>query len=144
MYIQLLRLRDNGSDTIGTMHVDGKFECFTLEDKHNDVKVYGQTRIPSGTYNIVLRKEGGMTRRYKEKYGNNHKGMLWLQDVPGFEYVYIHIGNDEEDTLGCILLGETCDSGSGTVGRSRIAYQNFYRDAIDALDRNEELTIQII
>ena len=143
MYIQLMRLKDDGASTVGTMHVNGEFECFTLEDTYNESKVYGKTRIPAGEYPIGFRDEGGMTQKYAAKYGN-HQGMLWLAGVPGFEYVYIHVGNDEEDTDGCILVGMSCDSFAGTIGNSRMAYKNLYAKALSAINAGEDITIQII
>ena len=36
-----------------------KFLAYTLEDEQRDVKVWGETRIPAGTYKLKLREEGG-------------------------------------------------------------------------------------
>jgi len=94
MEITIDRLQDNGHSTIGVMKIDGVFEAFTLEDTYHAIKVPGETRIPAGKYDIKLRTEGGLHNKYKAKFGSMHKGMLWLQNVPGFEWVYIHIGND--------------------------------------------------
>lgn len=144
MNIEVIRLQDDGQSTIGTMSIDGEFECFTLEDTHNEPKIYGKTCIPAGTYEIKLRNEGGMTQKYAARYGNTHKGMIWLQDVPNFKWVYIHIGNDETDTDGCILVGQTCDKDKGTVGRSRLAYQALNEKILSAMDRGEDIFITVI
>ena len=146
MFIQLVRLQDNGSSTIGTMHINGTFECFTLEDAHNEPKVYGETRIPSGEYQIKLRDEGGMNKKYSKKYGSLHKGMLWLQNVENFEWVYIHTGNRHEHTEGCILVGTGCDSDikRQTVNGSVLKYVKTYGKISKAIQNGEEVTIQII
>ena len=34
-------------------------------------------------------------------------GMLHVLDVPNFKYILIHCGNTDEDTAGCLLLGDT-------------------------------------
>lgn len=145
MYIQMLRLKDDGKSTIGTFSINGEFETFTLEDTHNEPKVYGKTRIPSGEYKILLRKEGRMNLKYQDRY-TEHRGMLWLQDVPNFEWVYIHVGNTEDDTDGCILLGDTCVArkDNQAVQGSSLAYHAFYKKVIEAMDRGEEITIHII
>lgn len=143
MYMQLMRLKDNGSDTIGTLYVNGEFECFTLEDPNNFPKVYGKTRIPNGTYDIVLRPEGGMNSKYMAKYPN-HKGMLWLQNVENFKYIYIHVGNTEKDTEGCILVGKSCNSIDGSVGHSKVAYTALYAKVMSAMDRGEQVSIEVI
>ena len=43
----------------------------------------------------------------QSKYGDMHKGMLWVRDIPGFEYILIHTGNTDEHTSGCLLVGDT-------------------------------------
>lgn len=145
MYIQLNRLMDNGESTIGTVYVNGEFESFSIEDTKNEPKIYGKTRIPSGTYNIKLRTEGRMNLKYSDRYAN-HKGMLWLQNVENFEWVYIHVGNNSDDTDGCILLGNVCRATSGKqeVQGSSLAYMSLYTKAIESFNRNEEVTIEII
>jgi len=145
MFLQLLRLNDNGRSTIGTMHVNGLFNGFTLEDTHNDIKIPGETRIPAGEYQVKLRATGGMHSKYTNKYGNKHHGMLWLQDVPGFEWVYIHTGNTNKDTDGCILIGNSCVFGNTqSVGRSVLNYIELYTQVIEAIGRGEDITLQII
>lgn len=42
-----LKLVTNDS-TIGELSVDGKFECFTLEDRVRPVKIKGEAAIPLG------------------------------------------------------------------------------------------------
>ena len=145
MYMQLMRLKDDTKSTIGTLYVNGAFECFTLEDTFNFPKVYGKTRIPDGTYEIKLRNEGGLTKKYAEKYPY-HKGMLWLQNVDNFEWVYIHVGNTADHTDGCILVGEGCMSTTGDqkVTGSVNAYVKLYKKAIGAFERGEDVTIEIM
>ena len=76
--------------------------CFTLEDQRRlGEKVAGETSIPLGTYEIKLRTEGGMHEKYLRQFMElPHQGMLHLQNVPDFEWVYLHIGNTDDDTLG--------------------------------------------
>ena len=145
MYMQLMRLKDDTESTIGTLYVNGAFECFTLEDTFNFPKVYGKTRIPDGTYEIKLRNEGGLTKKYAERYPY-HQGMLWLQNVDNFEWVYIHVGNTADHTDGCILVGEGCmaTTGDQKVTGSVNAYVKLYKKAINAFERGEDVTIEII
>jgi len=145
MYIQVMRLKDDGKSSIGTLMINGVFECFTLEDTHNEPKIYGKTRIPAGKYNIELRNAGRMTLKYSDRF-YFHKGMLWLRNVENFEYVYIHTGNDEDDTDGCLLLGYGCYStdNSQSVLKSVAAYIDIYPKIADAILRGEEVTIEII
>jgi len=87
-----------------------------------------------------------MTKRYKEKYGAMHKGMLWLQDVPDFKWVYLHIGNTDDHTEGCILVGDICEQNiteRGRVGTSAAAYQRVYPPIAERLENNETVWISV-
>ena len=130
MKLQVVRFQMGSDATNGMLFIDGEFECYTLEDEYRDVKVMGETCIPEGTYNVELRTEGGFHSRYTAKYGDFHKGMLWVKDVPNFEYILIHTGNTDEHTAGCLLLGETSqdlDRGKdGFIGASTVAYKKAY------------------
>jgi hypothetical protein len=110
----------------------GKTIVATLEDPHRDTKVAGITRIPAGTYILGLRTDGGMTKEYADKYGDNHQGMLWLQDVPGFTFVYIHVGNFAADTDGCILVGMS--AAQNHIRESRKAYELIYPLLVDQIN----------
>jgi len=147
MQLKLTRLKSDDRATIGFLSIDDDPAYFGLEDAHHDKKIPGKTRIPMGHYEIKLRDAGGMTKRYAADYGDDfHKGMLHLQDVPGFEWVYIHTGNDEDDTEGCILVGVTANLGIGrkSVGNSRAAYRQIYPKVRDAILAGEKVTIQVI
>lgn len=143
MQLQLTTIHDDETNTIGVMRIDGELECFTLEDAFNEPKIYGKTRIPRGSYEIGLRNEGTMTTRYAKRFPN-HKGMLWLKDVPNFKYVYIHIGNDEDDTDGCILLGNNWDMRTGKITGSTLAYSKLYDKVVKAMLDGYPINIEII
>ncbi len=143
MHLELIRLSTTGENTIGALYIDGLWQCWTLEDTQRFEKIAGQTRILSGTYPIHLRTGSPMSDRYAERYPTEHRGMLWLQGVPGFTYVYIHPGNDEDDTDGCLLVGEEVQMGARTVGPSIPAYRRIYRPIADAVEGGESVQITI-
>lgn len=143
MNITLQRVYSTDTETVGILRVNGKFECWTLEDRRRAVKVDGETRIPEGTYNIKLRTQGGMTKRYAAKFPE-HLGMVWLQDVDDFEWVYIHIGNTHEDTDGCVLVGRGVITGNKcSLTSSTTAYRALYSKIIDALREGHRVRIKI-
>tara|TARA_R110000822_G_scaffold302649_2_gene427011 strand:- start:73725 stop:74171 length:447 start_codon:yes stop_codon:yes gene_type:complete len=144
MEIEVIRYNSSDDYTDGLLFIDGKFQCYTLEDEERTQKVWGETRIPNGVYNINLRTEGGFHQRYKNKFEKTfHKGMLHLEDVPNFEYILIHIGNDDDDTAGCILVGSTADKDIGFVGASKKAYMDLYPQIAQAIEDGREVTITI-
>tara|TARA_R110000851_G_scaffold311728_1_gene472013 strand:- start:63 stop:524 length:462 start_codon:yes stop_codon:yes gene_type:complete len=144
MELKLQRIDKGSESTIGFISVvEGLMswlECFTCEDEKRINKMAGKTRIPAGRYEIRLRNEGGMNERYKSLY-SDHEGMLWLQNVHNFEWVYIHIGNTHEDTEGCILVGLSPNhdyvNGGGGVVSSIVSYQRLYRKIVDSLDNGQ-------
>lgn len=152
MKLKLVRFSFSEKSTSGLLFINDKFHSYTLEDTVRNEKVYGETAIPYGVYDIKLRKEGGYHERYSKRFAGVHKGILWLQDVKNdkmsFEYVYIHVGNKISETLGCILLGFTQESNynkkEGFVGVSKGAYLDLYKQCIKALDKGEELSIEIV
>jgi len=137
MELRLERIASNDEATLGLLFCDGRFECFTLEDEARVRKVPGETRIPAGRYRIGLRREGRLSGRYAKRFADMHRGMLWLRGVPDFEWVYIHIGNTDEDTAGCILVGAGADAATMTLRDSCAAYEKLYRVAAEAAAAGE-------
>lgn len=145
--LKIIRFSHQEHSTNGIMFVDGLFECYTLEDEYRAVKREGETRIPAGKYQIKLRKEGGLYSRKAEDWGCK-EGMLWLQDVPGFEWIYIHPGNKHEHTSGCILVGDSQMSnlprvGEGFVSHSVASFKALYAKCLDAMKQGKEVWVQI-
>jgi len=145
--LKLFRYSSGKTSTLGLLYLETEWLCYTLEDRYNEVKIKGDTRIPAGRYEIKLRTEGGMHQSYLSKFGKEfHKGMLWLQNVDNFEYVYIHYGNYIKDTLGCILTGngssENLDN-DGMVSDSVNAYKRVYERVIELLENGDKVFIDI-
>lgn len=145
MKITVKRFLSNANETMGVMLIDGTPVCWTMEDEHRDKKVMAETRIPAGTYKIGLRLEGGHHEKYGKKFPNLHKGMLELQNVPNFKFILIHIGNTDDDSAGCILVGNYPNplGATLTVGDSTGAYLKIYKIIIDAFNRKENVEITI-
>ena len=97
--IIITRYQEERKQTLGSLIVkdcDNEviFECFTLElpDRGNENEI---SRIPAGDYLAV--------KHESPKFGDT----MWLQDVPNRSEILIHAGNFYDDTLGCILVGES-------------------------------------
>lgn len=107
MKLQLKRRFFADSYTIGTLSIDGVPFCDVIEDVNRDLnhdgdlddpgelKIYGQTAIPFGTYKVILT----MSNRFK-------RVLPLLVNVPNFDGIRIHAGNTSVDTHGCLLVGE--------------------------------------
>lgn len=152
MRLEVLRFSSQKDSTSGILfditNGDRKFLCYTLEDEQRDEKVYSETRVPAGTYRVTLRTTGGFHEKYAERFKDIHKGMLWVRDIPNFEYILIHCGNTDEHTAGCLLVGETQESNikkpDGFIGRSSAAYTDIYPKIADAIGSGKEVTITYI
>jgi hypothetical protein len=133
----LQRGKSTNVSTPGTLHIDGKFECFTLEDvvRPTGVKVYGQTAIPAGIYEVQL--------TYSPKFSPKYGGLAipLLVAVANFLGVRIHWGNKAADTDGCILVGDA--PGVDWVGQSRVAFDRLYAKLQAAVGAGKKITIEI-
>lgn len=144
MEIKVLRYSDNGESTLGLVFIDGEFQCYSIEDEERTKKVWGETRIPEGRYEVKLRTEGGHHIRYSKRFGAVHKGMLHVTDVPNFQYILIHIGNDDDDTAGCLLVGNVANNNNlenGFIQGSTTAYLQLYEKVSDAIIHGEQVHI---
>lgn len=127
----------NETYTIGNLYVDGEWFCNTLEDKDRGLsqtmpleeikrqKVYGETAIPTGRYevrmDIVSPKYNGV-KWYKDNFGGR---MPRLETVKGFSGILIHSGNTALDSNGCILVG--MNKAKGKVLDSRATFQKLWK-----------------
>lgn len=119
MNVSVVRHSSDSKITFSKIFIDGKFQCYGLEDSFREVKVAGKTRIPCGTYRVGVRH----SPRFTPSYGHD---LLWIMDVPNFQYVLIHKGNKEQDTDGCLLVGNKIDAAKGVILESKIAYDLLY------------------
>jgi hypothetical protein len=146
MKLTVVRTQFGTDATNGLLFIDGIFECYTLEDQYQAVKVMHETCIPEGTYDLKFRKTGGFHAKYSERYKNSHYGMLHIQDVPNFTYILIHTGNTDEHTSGCLIVGETQQdlevSKDGFIGSSTVAYKKMYAKVAGQLLQGKDVTIE--
>jgi hypothetical protein len=143
MELQLKRETFTDESTIGTLSIEGKFECFILEDKDrglNDnltleqilkVKVYGKTAIPYGRYEV----DWTMSARFKVM-------MPILLNVKGYSGIRIHKGNTEIDSLGCLLCGTR--KKNNMVTESTLATKNLYTKIENAKKQGQRIFITIV
>jgi len=130
MELRLERRELNPDCIIGQLFIDGWFECFTLEDKPNKIKVDNKTCIPEGRYKIII--------NYSPHF---RKNMMRLLDVPEFDGILIHAGNTAKDTSGCILVGKV--RGYNMILESNTALYDLQEKVQAALDFKEEVWISV-
>lgn len=152
MHLELKRFHDDGDTTFGVFYIDGVAQCFMVEDQKQTKKVWGEMRIPEGTYMVSLRISGGFHQRYSKKFPTMHDGMLCIHNAPNwkiiqsgvtFQYVLIHIGNDDDDTAGCLLPNDTATFSTMRGAGSTQAYKKIYPIIRDAIQRGKQVKITI-
>lgn len=115
--------------TIGNLYFieDGKrvWFCNVIEDKDRGLKqsdalayikrqkVYGQTAIPTGKYQISL---GVFSPKFSKRKAYDFCGGCppLLLNVKGYSGIRIHGGNTAEDSLGCLICGKNTQKGRVT------------------------------
>lgn len=142
MLIRLKRRYLGENYTIGSLFIRGRYLCDTIEDKVRDFnkdgdlldagekKVYAQTAIPYGTYNVEL----SMSPKFKRL-------LPMILDVKHFTGIRIHRGNTAKDSAGCILPGE--NKIKGKVINSTKYEVNIVDRIQRATDRGEQIKITI-
>jgi hypothetical protein len=140
----LLKRRFKGeSYTIGSLYIDGKYFCDTIEDRDRglrqdmslakilETKVMHKTAIPTGVYSVIVNMSPSKKRMLPR-----------LSDVPGFSGILIHRGNTEDDSSGCILVGE--NKVKGKVINSTQYENRLVEILTDAQNQNEIIEIEIV
>lgn len=143
MEITVKRKFKGNNYTIGSLYIDDKYFCDTLEDIDrgltnnmtgsyiSTVKVVDQTAIPIGSYKVTI------------TYSNRFQKLLPLiNNVKGFSGIRIHSGNTKEDTSGCILVGFNTEKGK--VVNSRVTFNKLFNILQDTLNNGEQVEIKII
>jgi hypothetical protein len=148
MEILQKRVKKGPNSTLSELFVNGSRRGFVLEDKDRGLrsdmplseimatKVHSETAIPTGRYRVQIRYSKNTFKAF----------MLWLRNVPGFEYIYYHKGNWIRNTRGCPLVGQSWgyDGGELCVHQSKNAYDPFYKEVINAIERQEEVWTTIV
>jgi hypothetical protein len=78
--------------TSGYLAVNGQIIVYTLERPWKDNQ-QNLSSIPAGTYPAILR------------YDHSDQWRIELQNVPGRSNIQIHIGNEPDQSKGCVLVG---------------------------------------
>jgi hypothetical protein len=139
MKLTLKRTAKKPAYTIGKLYIEDLYFCDTIEDTDRGlrqdmplseikkIKVMNRTAIPTGTYRMVVNVSPSKKRLLPR-----------LLNVPGFEGILIHRGNTEEDSSGCIIVGE-----NRVVGKV-INSTGYELKLVEYLKKAKEITIEIV
>lgn len=109
MKLELKRIFKGETYTIGKLYIDGEYFCDTIEDTVRDLKtkedkIYAQTAIPAGEYDVNMNIISPKFSKRKD-YDWCRGRLPRLMNVPFFEGILIHSGNTERSSAGCIIVG---------------------------------------
>lgn len=147
MELRIRRVALKETYTIGKleMKIENGYERISdiLEDAVRDgEKIYGQTAIPYGKYEIDMNSVSFAFR--KREWAKRYKGIVpLLKDVPNFSGVRIHPANTAEELQGCLATG--INTSEGRVTSSTAMYYHLMDDyLIPAKERGETITLEIV
>lgn len=137
--------------TISRLYVDGERFYEALEDKDrgldqtmpvgkiNQMKVYGKTAIPRGTYEVILSVSPKFkSKSWAKKWGGRTPEIL---GVKGYAGVRIHPGNTDKDSLGCVLVGR--NTAPGKLTESTMVYGLLMEKIVAATKAGKKITLVI-
>lgn len=135
MKVELLRRWFTKTTTIGELLIDGKFVCYTLEDRFRappEKKVPHETCIPMGKYRLLW--------THSPRFG---RMMLLVDSVLNFSGIRIHGGNKAADTDGCILPGTSVSSDRLTVSQSKVALDKIEALIVPVINSGEDVWMTV-
>lgn len=142
--------------TIGEMSIDGKYFCSTLEDKDRGLtqdmpaaliatkKVYGQTAIPTGTYEITLDIVSNRLSKYPFYIEVCEGKVPRFLNVSGFEGILFHVADGPrgaELLHGCIGVGKNKIKGGLLEGKE--TFKKLYKKMEEVKNKGEKIIVTI-
>jgi hypothetical protein len=152
----LQRYSDNGNSTQGLLFEKATpkniWLSHSLEDEWRDTKVMKETRIPEGLYELkIIKVDTPLTLKHRVSYNISPFG-IWFRyhieitGVKNFSGIYIHAGNRESHTDGCLLLGDTIHNHiiePDNLQRSIQAVKRFYDRCYQSLEKGGKSFLEI-
>lgn len=149
MKLLLKRIAKKPKYTIGKMYIDGVYFADTIEDCDRGLdqsmsldeikskKIYGETAIPTGTYEVSMKiiSPKFKNRSWAKPYGGRVPRLL---NVPGYEGILIHPFNTADESYGCVAVGE-----NKVVGKV-INSTAYYNKLVAKLDKADKIEITIM
>lgn len=152
MEIYNKRVAHTHRSSLGVLYFDNLVQPFgfIIEDEPREVKVLGETRIPTGRYRLGIRKEDTpltLTHRLMKYYRGWFTYHIEVLDVPGFTDIYFHMVNNEYHTGGC--QGGSKEpyinrEGEFACRNSTVMMKEFYARVYPLLEKGEDVYYTVI
>lgn len=114
--IQVLRFSSEKDWTLSKFSILDTPRGVGIEDEKRVTKVYGETRIDNGIYEIdftyspkfskhfFVDDKGFISKTKTERFNHEHL-VIEVLGVKGFSKIRWHWGNSDDDTEGCYIVG---------------------------------------
>ena len=125
--LKTIRLEQSEDGALGVLLFDNEIFCMTLEPDSGDPTRF---QIPAGIYPL------------KHFEGKKWKNTLEII-VPDHTALLFHIGNEEDASLGCVLLGSETGKlkGDRVVLNSGRIFRRFQRDVVPNIREGDQIEI---
>ena len=143
LLLTLRRTQAGPADTLGQLLLEGQPLAVTLENAPGSP----EGLIPPGRYALALRTEGGQHATYAYRFGDWHRGMLWVQGVPGLPFPYLRMGETATETYGSIAVGRELAPGSENPRRlwfPEAGYRALYARVADHLAAGKPAALEVL
>lgn len=154
MKILVKRTFNNNLYCISHIYVDGVYVCDAIEDTDRGLddsmsvsdikkkKVYAQTAIPTGTYDLTIDiiSPKFYQKPYYKFFCNGY--VPRVLNVKGFEGILIHKGVNQNSSAGCLIVGY--NTIKGQVTNTQKAFEKLYKLFKEAKNKKEKMTITYV
>ena len=151
MKVNVVRRYNNSKYCIGDLYVDGVWFSNTIEDTDRGLdnsmsvsdikkkKVYAQTAIPTGTYDLTIDiiSPKFYQKPYYKSFCNGY--VPRVLNVKGFDGILIHKGVNQNSSAGCLIVGY--NTIKGQVTNTQQAFEKLYKLFKEAKNKKEKMTI---
>lgn len=154
MKVNVVRRYNNSRYCIGDLYVDGVWFSNTIEDTDRGldnsmsvsdikkIKVYSQTAIPTGTYDLTIDiiSPKFYQKPYYKSFCNGR--VPRVLNVKGFDGILIHKGVNQNSSAGCLIVGY--NTIKGQVTNTQQAFEKLYKLFKEAKNKKEKMTITYV
>lgn len=121
--IKIIPIEKEADYTLSKFLINNIPFCYCIEDEIREIKIHGETAIPEGEYQLGTRYSPKFSKSFyyssslnklidskeytklSDKLDYKEHELIWIKEVPKFQYVLIHTGNTDDHTEGCLIVG---------------------------------------
>ena len=124
-HVRIIRVERSEDGLIGVLTIDGKADCWTMQPDERD----SHFSVPVGNY---------LCKRFHGKKWQDTFEII----VAGHSALLFHIGNREDDSEGCLLLGEEVGELNGK--RAVLASGKAFMEFMKKMGSDQEFNLVIV